>query len=81
LRKLGRFQEALDLQTRIAREAETADKPDRFFEKEVAECLMALGRTSEAQNWAEKALGDGSGALPLEDRERLQAIAGGQLPH
>jgi tetratricopeptide (TPR) repeat protein len=79
-RKLGRVKEALDLQMRIAKEAEASGKPDRFFEKEVAECLLAIGRDREAKDWSKKALSNGSELLPPEDRERLQAIANGMEP-
>jgi tetratricopeptide (TPR) repeat protein len=78
-RKLRRFQEALDLQMRIARAAEAAGKADRFFENEVAECLLALGRKSEAKEWAKKALGKGSEALPADNKKRLQTIADGRM--
>jgi Flp pilus assembly protein TadD len=47
-RALGRFGEALAEQEGLLRECELAREPDGYVHEEVAECLLALGRETEA---------------------------------
>lgn len=51
LRAQGQAEEALAIQY----ELQHADNTDRYVEEEIAECLLALGRTQEAQPYLAKA--------------------------
>ncbi|HEU4725730.1 MAG TPA: tetratricopeptide repeat protein [Candidatus Eisenbacteria bacterium] len=48
LRSLGRLQEALSAQETMRVDAAAANAPDGYVEEEIGECLLALGRASEA---------------------------------
>ncbi|MCA9752944.1 MAG: tetratricopeptide repeat protein [Gemmatimonadetes bacterium] len=47
-RVLGRVEEALATQRELQVRAEASGAPDGFISEEIAECLLALGRTEEA---------------------------------
>lgn len=49
LRSLERYEEALEIQQAVATEIEQAGEIDPYVDEEVGECLLALGRASEAQ--------------------------------
>jgi tetratricopeptide (TPR) repeat protein len=49
LRSLGRNEEALARQRALAQELAAASAEDGFVEEEIAECLLALGRSGEAR--------------------------------
>ena len=49
LRALGRVEEALAIQQRLASEWAAAGQADVFVGEEIGECLLALGRESEAR--------------------------------
>lgn len=58
LRALGRVEEALAIQQRLAGEAAGADdRPDGYVAEEIGECLLALGRAEDARpSFAQAAL-------------------------
>jgi tetratricopeptide (TPR) repeat protein len=76
-RILGRLSEALEIQLSL----EDPYDPDGFVEEEIAECLLALGRTQEAQPYFARAftiLSQLDSAAADEQRmERLRALGGG----
>lgn len=78
LRSLGRLEEALARQQELAGEPE-----DGFVSEEIGECLLALGRPSEAQPWFRQAFAKLSQDPWLEaDRlERLRRLGdeGGEV--
>lgn len=55
LRSLERYDEALALQQAVASELEQAGEVDPYVDEELGECLLALGRISEAQPYFAKA--------------------------
>jgi tetratricopeptide (TPR) repeat protein len=55
LRALGRYDEALELQTRLEREWQVAGEADGYVFEEMAENLEALGRTAEATAYFRRA--------------------------
>ena len=83
LRALGRVDEALAIQERLARETEAAgDQEDGYGAEEIGECLLALGRPDEARPaFARAAALLGADAYLAEhepDRiERLKRLAAG----
>ncbi|MCC6790086.1 MAG: tetratricopeptide repeat protein [Thermomicrobiales bacterium] len=50
LRSLGRFEEALSIQSRLAGEWAAGGDTDPYVEEELGECLLALGRAMEAES-------------------------------
>lgn len=55
LRSLGHFDEALARQRDLLADHETAERPAGFVLEEIGECLLALGRRSEAQSYFARA--------------------------
>lgn len=49
LRSLGRIEEALRMQESVLRERQSAGESDGFIHEELGECLLALGRDTEAR--------------------------------
>jgi tetratricopeptide (TPR) repeat protein len=49
LRSLGRYQAALELQESNRRAAEEAGQPGGYISEEIGECLLALGKPTEAK--------------------------------
>lgn len=77
LRSLGRAEEGLEIQLRLAREGEADGEPDGFVYEELGECLATLGREREAQPWFVKAyevLSKDPG-LSASEPERLARLA------
>jgi tetratricopeptide (TPR) repeat protein len=55
LRSLGRYQAALELQESNRRAAEEAGQPGGYISEEIAECLLALGKPTEAKPYFSRA--------------------------
>jgi tetratricopeptide (TPR) repeat protein len=55
LRSLERYDEALAIQQGLAAETAQAGEGDPYIDEELGECLLALGRGSEAQPYFAKA--------------------------
>ncbi|MBD3335321.1 MAG: tetratricopeptide repeat protein [Candidatus Eisenbacteria bacterium] len=55
LRKLERYEEALELQRELEENSAAAEQPDGFVFEEIGECLLALDREEEARTYFRKA--------------------------
>jgi tetratricopeptide (TPR) repeat protein len=55
LRSLERYDDALEQQKALEKEAAKAGEPEGFIYEELGECLLALGREREAKPWFGKA--------------------------
>jgi len=80
LRSLGRFEEALDLQRENLRAANDAGDAGGVIEEEIGECLVALGRATEARQHFHRAYQELSNDNWLVEHEearlkRLQEMA------
>ena len=58
LRSLGRLEEALDLQRENLNAAQEAGEAGGVIEEEIGECLVALGRSTEARQHFHRAYGE-----------------------
>lgn len=77
LRSLGRLDEALRLQLDLQADWEAAGGSDGYVQEEIAECLLALGRSAEAKPWFARAyqLLSEDPWLPRNEPERLARMA------
>lgn len=77
LRSMGRLDEALSRQQALQAEFEAAQKTDGYVLEELGECLLALGRASEARPWFAKAHAELSkdAWLTANEKPRLDRLA------
>ena len=80
LRSLGRLEEALDLQRENLNAAQDAGEAGGVIEEEIGECLVALGRSTEARQHFHRAYGELSKDSWLVEHEtarlkRLEELA------
>lgn len=77
LRSLGRIEEALELQTETLQAAHAAGEAGGEVEEEIGECLLALGRSTEARQHFSRAHAALSGDAWVVEHEapRLERLA------
>ena len=72
LRVMGHTEEALDVQQQLFEEYQAAGKKSGFVYEEIAECMLVLGRDTEAEGWFAAAYNELSkDPTVASDRDRL----------
>lgn len=79
LRSLGRIDEALAMQEALLAEHAAAGSSDGFVDEELGECLLALGKEEEAQNYFAAAYAALKDDLWLKDSEPARIERLGRL--
>ena len=76
LRKMGKVEKALAMQRELEKECAEAEAPDGFVFEEIAECLLAEGKTDAARPYFAKAyeLLKDVGWIAQSDPERLERM-------
>jgi tetratricopeptide (TPR) repeat protein len=75
LRVMGHTEEALDMQQHLFEEYQAAGKKSGFVYEEIGECMLVLGRETEAEGWFAAAYGELSKDPTVAgDHERLTRL-------
>jgi tetratricopeptide (TPR) repeat protein len=75
LRVMGHTEEALDMQQHLFEEYQAAGKKSGFVYEEIGECMLVLGRETEAEGWFAAAYSELSKDPTVAgDRERLTRL-------